>query len=184
MGARKHIYEARCRVPCFDPKGKAGSWVPTQVFNHTPHPLYTPRTMSFFNPIMSDPQLAIPKRVQTDIARAVSQKLMGQGSKRYLFFMCFMLTGIILIGSTLYLLNAGNNATLYIILLWSIGLPIAGVIQAYIYLHFGYIPQLRRELHDRGYDICLNCSYVLTNLPNHQTDCPECGTQRTPITAH
>lgn len=145
-----------------------------------PNPLYTLPTMSFLNPIMSDPQLAIPKRVQADIARTVSQKLMSQGYKRYLFFICFVLTGIILIGSTLYLANSGNNATLYIILLWSIALPISGIIQAYLYLHFGYIPQLRQELHDRGYDICLNCSYVLIDLPPNQPDCPECGTTRTP----
>jgi hypothetical protein len=46
----------------------------------------------------------------------------------------------------------------------------------YARAHLGTL--YRRELRERGYDICVNCGYWLRGLGHEVTCCPECGAAR------
>ena len=133
--------------------------------------------LSFLTPILSDPQLGISKHDQTLIAGTVKAQWLTEERSRVPFIIGFVVWAFLFMLSFVFFRHAGLLVMFTIVLVWGLGQ--FGI--AYLIIRFYFRPMLYRELHDRGYDICLRCSYVLIDLPAEHTSCPECGTARTPL---
>ncbi|MDF1810132.1 MAG: hypothetical protein P1U42_10600, partial [Phycisphaerales bacterium] len=137
--------------------------------------------MSYLTPILADPQLAIPKKEQYDIAGSVKAQWFNKPRNRLLYFASLIPLIIVLLSTTFFLARSGNRGLLITVLLWTVFSPTYILTISYLFFITKIRPLVYKELHNRGHDICLKCSYKLIDLPQSQTACPECGTPRTPI---
>lgn len=133
--------------------------------------------LSFLTPILSDPQLGISKHDQVLIAGTVKARWLTEERSRVPYIIGFVVWAFLFMMAFVFFRHAGLFVALTIVLVWGLGQ--FGI--AYLIIRFCFRPMLYQELHDRGYDICLRCSYILIDLPPEHTNCPECGTVRTPL---
>ena len=55
------------------------------------------------------------------------------------------------------------------LLVWPLSAWVYGVI---------YVKPVRKAMRERGYDLSINCEYLLNELPAEIERCPECGQRR------
>ena len=48
---------------------------------------------------------------------------------------------------------------------------------AWVYGHI-YVKPVRRAMRDQCIELCVDCGYILDNLPDDVMQCPECGRRR------
>jgi hypothetical protein len=147
----------------------------------SPIPCTLPVPMSYFPPILSDPQLAISKRDQNRILGAASSAWFKKRSNTILYSAAIITLAISMAGATVLIGRLATNSTIYTVLLWTIAFPLYLFACHYLIFHLGFRPFLYQILRQEGHDICLKCGYILIDIPNATSKCPECGTERTPL---
>jgi len=142
--------------------------------------------MSYFPSILSDPQLAISKRERTRILGAASSAWFKVHAHLALYIFVTVVWIALMTVGTMLLEDVGRHSMMYSVLLWVVLLPIYLFGLHYLIFHYGFRPLLYRELHSRGYDVCLGCGYVLVDIPlsdpgSGSSKCPECATLRSAL---
>ena len=66
---------------------------------------------------------------------------------------------------------------------WLVIYPLMFVAFYYIFYHFRLMKHIYHELRALGHDVCGDCGYTLIELPESETRCPECGTDREALEA-
>ena len=136
--------------------------------------------MPYFPAILSDPHLAISKRDKRLILRSASSAWF-KNPLNMILYMAAMITWAVFMGSATKLLNKiVPNTTIYSVMLWVIFFPLFIAGCHYLIFHIRFRPYLYRELRARGHNICPNCGYLLIDIPESNTPCPECGKPRDP----
>jgi len=133
--------------------------------------------MSYFPPILKDPQLAIPQSDRNLILRAAYSAWFKKRTNLALYMAIIITWSIGMVLATVYLDHLTNNATLYAVLIWTTALPLYFGLN-YLIFRLAFRVYIYKELHNRGHDICLTCGYILIDIPISNTKCPECGTPR------
>jgi hypothetical protein len=137
--------------------------------------------MPYFPPILSDPQLGVSPKDRNLILGASSSAWFKRPLNLILYLIAIVSWAVFMAVATALLEKVGQNSMLYTVMLWVVCLPIFFLGLHYLIFHFGFRPYLYKELHDRGYDICLKCGYILIDIPAQTQTCPECGTHRTSL---
>lgn len=75
--------------------------------------------------------------------------------------------------------SQGLNSSAASLINWLIFYPLMFVVFYYIFYRFRLLKHVYHELRALGHDICPMCGYTLTDLPDSEINCPECGTFRT-----
>ena len=137
--------------------------------------------MPYFPPILSDPKLKISKKEKNLILGAASSAWFKRPLNMILYLSAIIIWAVCIAVATELLEDITANSRSYSVMLWVVLLPIYFFFLHYLIFHFGFPPYLYRELHKRGQDICLDCGYILIDIPKSQPKCPECGIPRTPL---
>ena len=136
--------------------------------------------MKFLTPILYDPQLALSKEEQILVVTAVKRQFGKKGIGRFLFPLAFFAWGFTVLAGFIYI-GQSNISRAFLLLYMFVSFPLGTLPLGYLLIRFGFTPLLNQELHDRGYDLCIKCSYILIDVPQEHPVCPECGTTRTPL---
>lgn len=129
--------------------------------------------------ILKDPQFKLSRKSQRNLVHRASNEWFKQRLNIAIF--AIFTVGWIAASVALPLIfySQGLSSTTTSAIRWLVIYPLSFVTLSYLLYRFRYLKHIYQELRDLGHDICLTCGYTLINLPESETNCPECGTPRT-----
>jgi hypothetical protein len=139
--------------------------------------------MPYFPSILKDPQLGISSKDQNLLLGEASSAWFKSRRNMVIHAASIALMACIMAVGSVLIKQSGLNTVLYTTLLWTLVFPLLLVGCHYLIFHIGFRPHLNRVLREAGHEVCPKCAYILIDLPDSVTKCPECSTSRSPMPA-
>jgi len=136
--------------------------------------------MPLFPTILKDPALNLDKKQRLKILGQANGKWFKVPCNILLYFGTVIAVFLITAGVALSLSSIGLSRPLDNTIIIAVVFLLL-LTTYYIIFNFNYLPHLYQELRNRGHDICPKCGYTHIELPDSKTNCPECGTPRSPL---
>jgi hypothetical protein len=130
--------------------------------------------------ILKDPQFNLTAKQRRLIMRRAS----NQWFKHPLNITIYISFCILWMLMMFFLPNAikslGASPTAVSLINWLVIYPLMFLAFYYIFFNFRLMKHIYHEIRKLGHDICPSCGYTLIELPDSESNCPECGTARPP----
>lgn len=131
--------------------------------------------------ILKDPQLNLSKKDRAAILKHATNLWFAKPSNMILYAGSTVFWVLLMIIATPVTRMLGINSALSTLIVWGGIYPSMFILTYWIIFNFNFLPHLYKELRTRQHDVCPKCGYILITLPDSETKCPECGTQREPL---